>query len=235
MYFQIDFSMCQHFYLDNVGDQISSSFAYLVWLYFFHTSKGFFFCVSVSALQWFSQDHVGDQKGRGDGAGGARHGRGKHSNGSSIRQTQKLPKPLLKVKEMSRVKMFGRPGNGAPTGDVRKKKFTEHQLDLGMRRSQSMFTLDSMDGGLEGGGIAAPRWSDDQEIGVSGSTVTRLAWQPWGRETELPSPPLQLTASPGTSTSSTPPSPRCTATLHPHHCTHSKGTTQNHGLHQMML
>ena len=30
MYFQIDFWMCQHFYLDNVGDQISSSFAYLV-------------------------------------------------------------------------------------------------------------------------------------------------------------------------------------------------------------
>lgn len=42
MYFQIDFWMCQHFYLDNVGDQISSSFAYLVWLYFFHTSKGCF-------------------------------------------------------------------------------------------------------------------------------------------------------------------------------------------------
>ena len=60
--------------------------------------------------------------------------------------------------------MFGRPGNGAPTGDynianiiimimimmiklvagdVRKKKFTEHQLDLGMKRSQSMFALDT--------------------------------------------------------------------------------------------
>ena len=102
---------------------------------------------------------------------------------------------------MSRIKMFGRPGNGAPTGvtiiilfviffanksckqplytfqwlesicyldgcitdtfppwwdfsveghhqkncwgDVRKKKFTEHQLDLGMKRSQSMFALDT--------------------------------------------------------------------------------------------
>lgn len=90
---------------------------------------------------------------------------------------------------MSRVKMFGRPGNGAPTGDVRKKKFTEHQLDLGMRRSQSMFTLDSMDGGLEGGGIAAPRWSDDQEIGVSGSTVTRLATMGEGDGASFPFTP----------------------------------------------
>ena len=31
-----------------------------------------------------------------------------------------------------------RPGHGAPTGDVRKKKFTEHQL----RRSQSMLSLE---------------------------------------------------------------------------------------------
>ena len=31
-----------------------------------------------------------------------------------------------------------RPGHGAPTGDIRKKKFTEHQL----RRSQSMLSLD---------------------------------------------------------------------------------------------
>jgi len=33
------------------------------------------------------------------------------------------------VREMSRNKMFGRPGHGAPTIDVRKKRFTEHQLD----------------------------------------------------------------------------------------------------------
>lgn len=46
------------------------------------------------------------------------------------------------IKDLSRNKMFGRPGHGAPTQDIRKKKFTEHQLDLGMRRSQSMFTLE---------------------------------------------------------------------------------------------
>ena len=49
-----------------------------------------------------------------------------------------ISKPIVissQVKEMSRIKMFGRPGNGAPTGDVRKKKFTEHQLDTNMIRS----------------------------------------------------------------------------------------------------
>jgi len=71
---------------------------------------------------------------------------------------------MEEVKEMSRIKMFGRPGNGAPTGDVRKKKFTEHQLDLGMKRSQSMFALDTDYGGLEGGGVAPPRWSDDHDL-----------------------------------------------------------------------
>ena len=38
---------------------------------------------------------------------------------------------------------FLRPGHGAPTQDIRKKKFTEHQLDRSMRRSQSLFDLDN--------------------------------------------------------------------------------------------
>jgi len=46
------------------------------------------------------------------------------------------------IKELARLKMFGRPGHGAPTGDIRKKKFTEHQLDQGLRRSTSMFNLE---------------------------------------------------------------------------------------------
>ena len=33
------------------------------------------------------------------------------------------------VREMANNKLFGRPGNGAPLEDVRKKKFTEYQLD----------------------------------------------------------------------------------------------------------
>ena len=70
---------------------------------------------------------------------------------------------------MSKIRMFGRPGNGAPTGDVRMKKFTEHQLDLGLKRSQSMFGLDTEFGGLEGGGVAAPRWSDDLHMEVTNS------------------------------------------------------------------
>ena len=37
-----------------------------------------------------------------------------------------------------------RPGHGAPTGDIRKKKFTEHQL----RRSQSVLSLGDTAGEL---------------------------------------------------------------------------------------
>ena len=35
-----------------------------------------------------------------------------------------------------------RPGHGAPTQDIRKKKFTEHQMN-NLSRSQSLFGLDS--------------------------------------------------------------------------------------------
>ena len=38
--------------------------------------------------------------------------------------------------------MLCRPGHGAPTGDIRKKKFTEHQLGRALKRSQSVFSLD---------------------------------------------------------------------------------------------
>jgi hypothetical protein len=41
---------------------------------------------------------------------------------------------MTKVREMARSKVFGRPGHGAPTVDVRKKKFTEHQLDKEVKR-----------------------------------------------------------------------------------------------------
>merc|ERR1719322_1509528 len=46
------------------------------------------------------------------------------------------------LRELRRQKMFGRPGHGAPTGDIRKKKFTEHQLGRALKRSQSVFSLD---------------------------------------------------------------------------------------------
>jgi len=35
---------------------------------------------------------------------------------------------------MSRNKLFGRPGHGAPTDNIRKKKFTEYQLSEETRR-----------------------------------------------------------------------------------------------------
>jgi len=47
------------------------------------------------------------------------------------------------IKEITKQRMFGRPGHGAPTQDIRKKRFTEHQLDRGLYRSQSMFGLDN--------------------------------------------------------------------------------------------
>jgi len=46
------------------------------------------------------------------------------------------------IKELARLKMFGKPGHGAPTGDIRKKRFTEHQQDQGLKRSTSMFNLE---------------------------------------------------------------------------------------------
>ena len=51
-----------------------------------------------------------------------------------------------------------RPGHGAPTGDIRKKKFTEYQLD----RSLSSSNLDQVDQYLGGGGGQTgglSRWS----------------------------------------------------------------------------
>ena len=48
-----------------------------------------------------------------------------------------------------------RPGHGAPTGDIRKKKFTEYQLD----RSLSSCNLDQVDQYLGGGQTAnMSRW-----------------------------------------------------------------------------
>ena len=40
------------------------------------------------------------------------------------------------------IKCWIRPGHGAPTKDIRKKKFTEHQMNC-LTRSQSLFGLDT--------------------------------------------------------------------------------------------
>jgi len=67
------------------------------------------------------------------------------------------------TKEIVRQKIFGRPGHGAPTQDIRKKIFTEHQLDQGMRRAQSMFSLDDSQDSLA---VNAPpaMFNDDMEL-----------------------------------------------------------------------
>jgi len=80
-----------------------------------------------------------------------------------------LSRDVEEIKEIAKQKMFGRPGHGAPTQDIRKKKFTEHQLDRTINRSQSMFSLD--EGGVEmsdaygvGGSTQLARCNSDLEL-----------------------------------------------------------------------
>jgi len=56
-----------------------------------------------------------------------------------------LFRDVEEIKELARAKMFGKPGHGAPTGDIRKKKFTEHQInkERGIQKSHSTFSLDN--------------------------------------------------------------------------------------------
>ena len=54
-------------------------------------------------------------------------------------------------------------GHGAPTQDIRKKKFTEHQLDSGMKRSQSMFGLDDSEDSLTVN-FPTAKFNDDMEL-----------------------------------------------------------------------
>ena len=35
---------------------------------------------------------------------------------------------VLQIRDLSNLRLFGRPGHGAPTENIRKKKFTEYQL-----------------------------------------------------------------------------------------------------------
>eukprot|EP00090_Calanus_glacialis_P013030 TRINITY_DN21643_c0_g1_i1.p1 TRINITY_DN21643_c0_g1~~TRINITY_DN21643_c0_g1_i1.p1 ORF type:complete len:462 (-),score=133.65 TRINITY_DN21643_c0_g1_i1:237-1583(-) len=67
------------------------------------------------------------------------------------------------TKEIVKQKIFGRPGHGAPTQDIRKKKFTEHQLDSGMKRSQSMFGLDDSEDSLTVN-FPTAKFNDDMEL-----------------------------------------------------------------------
>ena len=42
----------------------------------------------------------------------------------------------MQIRDLSNLKLFGRPGHGAPTENIRKKKFTEYQLtDSGENRN----------------------------------------------------------------------------------------------------
>ena len=65
------------------------------------------------------------------------------------------------LRELSRTKLFGRPGHGAPTENIKKKKFTEYQLDKEVKDMQSYANpygdpeYNYGSGGGGGGGMAA--------------------------------------------------------------------------------
>ena len=42
----------------------------------------------------------------------------------------------FQIRELAHVHLFGKPGHGAPTEDIRKKKFTEYQLSDGTEVTQ---------------------------------------------------------------------------------------------------
>ena len=64
-----------------------------------------------------------------------------------------------------------RPGHGAPTGDVRKKKFTEHQLARQLRRTQSMFSLEDESSRTYQQTLQGRSYSDDMALDPRVSTV----------------------------------------------------------------
>ena len=68
-----------------------------------------------------------------------------------------------------------RPGHGAPTGDIRKKKFTEHQIDIGLKRSQSSFNLD--EAGSYVGGLPMARFNSEFDLESPVSKIYKLSYQ----------------------------------------------------------
>ena len=52
----------------------------------------------------------------------------------------------MQIRDLSNLRLFGRPGHGAPTENIRKKKFTEYQLtdsDERIRMQQSAAAAES--------------------------------------------------------------------------------------------
>ena len=52
----------------------------------------------------------------------------------------------MQIRDLSNLRLFGRPGHGAPTENIRKKKFTEYQLtdsDEKRRMQQSAAAAES--------------------------------------------------------------------------------------------
>ena len=76
--------------------------------------------------------------------------------------------------------MLCRPGHGAPTGDIRKKKFTEHQLGRALKRSQSVFSLDEKTKGYARRGYIDDMKLDSKVINIYrlefGANILLLYW-----------------------------------------------------------
>ena len=84
-----------------------------------------------------------------------------------------------------------RPGHGAPTGDIRKKKFTEYQLD----RSQSSYNLDQLDQYVGGGGLSGgvAKWGSEMDISHMGDDAMSFGRQGYGAPVRTKSGRLRST------------------------------------------
>ena len=79
--------------------------------------------------------------------------------------------------------MICRPGHGAPTGDIRKKKFTEHQLGRALKRSQSVFSLDE-----KTKGYVRREYIDDMKLDSKVIIIYKLLLLYWISSTSYVSP-----------------------------------------------
>ena len=70
-----------------------------------------------------------------------------------------------------------RPGHGAPTQDIRKKKFTEHQINKGLTRSQSSFSLDDSNDFLSPPNLPVGKFNSELDLQDGVSHLTKIIVQ----------------------------------------------------------
>ena len=78
----------------------------------------------------------------------------------------------LQIRELSRLKLFGKPGHGAPTHDIRKKRFTEYQMAEIERKLREEEEQRGQPFGWSKGSKAGVMTNGDEMNGVGGSGRT---------------------------------------------------------------